>query len=332
MISTTAIPTDYLAGRGADNEPAFEPALELVARIGQTPIVSLTAIGAHLRSDVSVVAKAEYLNPGGSVKDRAAWAMIREALRSGMLSVGAGSNGRTLIDATSGNTGIAYAMLGAALGFPVVLAVPESASDERKRIMEAFGADVVLTDAMELTDGAQRHVRERVRQDPDAYFYPDQYNNPANWQAHFSGTGAEILKQTNERVTHFVAALGTTGTFTGVSRRLKMENAETVCVAVQPDSPLHSMEGVKHIETAIVPGIFDAGLVDETLIVRTEEAFDMARRLAREEGLLVGVSSGANVVAAMRVAERLEHGTVVTVLCDTGSRYLGDSFWTSGGP
>jgi len=295
----------------------------LVDHIGGTPMVHLDAIGRGLPPNVCLAAKAEHLNPGGSVKDRAALRMISEGLDSGALS-----DGRILIDATSGNTGIAYAMLGAALGIPVVLAIPGSASDERKRIVEAFGAEVVITDAMELTDGAQRYVVDRVRENPDAYFYPDQYNNPANWQAHFDGTGAEIIEQTEGSVTHFVAALGTTGTFTGVARRLNSDRDRVVCVAVQPDSPLHAMEGVKHLETAIVPGIFDASLVDETIVIKSEEAFAMTRRLAAEEGLYVGVSSGANVLAALRIAERLDSGTVVTVLCDTGSRYSREPFWT----
>lgn len=301
---------------------AWADASSLWRQIGDTPLLRLRRVARHLPEAVAVYAKAEYLNPGGSVKDRAALRMIREGLRTGALRPG-----KILIDATSGNTGIAYAMLGAALGVPVRLALPANASAERKMILRSYGAEVVLTDPMEGTDGAQRWVKEQVAAHPDRYFYPDQYNNDANWRAHFDGTGAEILAQTDGRVTHFVACLGTTGTFTGVARRLKTHDPAVRCVAVQPASPLHGLEGVKHLETAIVPGIYDARLADEVVRCETEEAYEAARRLAREEGILAGVSSGANVAAALRVAERLEAGTVVTILCDTGSRYLSDRFW-----
>jgi cysteine synthase B len=218
-------------------------------------------------------------------------------------------------------------MLGAALGLRVTLAMPANASEARKHTLRAYGAELVLTDPMEGTDGSQQYVRALVRREPDQYFYPDQYNNDANWQAHFEGTGQEILRQTEGRITHFVAALGTTGTFTGTSRRLRLSNPLIHCISVQPDAPLHGMEGVKHMETAIVPGIYDPTLADENVLATTEDAFTMTRRLAREEGLLVGVSSGANVAAALRVAENLDEGVVVTILCDTGTRYLGESFW-----
>lgn len=316
--------THASAGDGAAfaTAPGWDDAPRLWNQIGNTPLLRLERLAAHLPRTVAVYAKAEYMNPGGSVKDRAALRMIREGLRSGALRPG-----KILIDATSGNTGIAYAMLGAAIGVPVRLALPGNASPERKQILRSYGAEVVLTDPMEGTDGAQRWVKEQVAAHPDRYFYPDQYNNDANWRAHFDGTGAEIIAQTEGAVTHFVACLGTTGTFVGVSRRLRAFNDAIRCVGVQPDSPLHGLEGVKHLETAIVPGIYDPTLADEIVRCSTEAAYDMTRRLAREEGILAGVSSGANVAAALRLAETLEEGVVVTVLCDTGTRYLSDPFW-----
>lgn len=298
---------------------------DLVRRIGQTPLVRLRHVTRGLPEAVAIHAKAEHLNPGGSVKDRAALRMIEQGLDSGALHAGV-----TLIDATSGNTGIAYAMLGAALGLRVALALPANASPERKQILQAYGARLLLTDPMDGTDGAQQHVRALVDAEPDRYFYPDQYNNDANWQAHFDGTGAEILRQTEGRVTHFVAGLGTTGTFVGVARRLLRDRPDVRRLAMQPDSPLHGMEGLKHLETAIVPGIYDPTLAGGHLTCSTEEAHAMTRRLAREEGLLVGVSAGANVAAALRVAQELEEGVVVTVLCDTGTRYLSERFWDEG--
>jgi cysteine synthase B len=294
----------------------------VVRQIGDTPLIDLTPLAPRLTSGVHVLGKAEFMNPGGSVKDRPALRMVQEGLRSGALR-----EGRTLIDATSGNTGIAYAMLGAALGFPVTLALPANASPERKHLLRIYGAELILTDPMESTDGAQREVKERVATAPDRYFYPDQYNNHANWRAHYEGTGVEILAQTEGAVTHFVTGLGTTGTFVGVSRRLKEANPNVRCVSIQPDSPLHGLEGLKHLPTALVPGIYDADLADDNLHVSTEVAQTMTRRLARELGVLVGVSGGANVAGALRVAEALETGTVVTILCDTGMRYLSDEFW-----
>lgn len=302
--------------------PAEPP---VTANIGGTPLLRLTKVTAGLPPGVAIYAKGEHLNPGGSVKDRPALSMVRAGLEAGLLR-----DGVTLIDATSGNTGIAYAMLGAAYGFPVTLAIPANASPERRQILQTYGAELLLTDPMDGTDGARRVVLDVVRDDPSRYFYPDQYNNDANWRAHFEGTGVEILEQAGPALTHFVAGLGTTGTFVGVSRRLKRADAGIRCLAVQPDSPLHGMEGMKHLPTADVPGIYDDALADETITCSTEEAREMARRLAREEGLLVGVSSGANVAAALTVARRLEAGVVVTVLCDTGTRYLSDPFWQEG--
>lgn len=296
---------------------------QVCAAIGATPLFQLQAVTSGLPDTVSVWAKAEHLNPGGSVKDRPALAMVRAGQRSGAFDPAKD----TLIDATSGTTGIAYAMLGAALGFPVELALPANASTERKQLLRAYGATLHLTDPMEGTDGAQQMVKERVKTAPDGYFYPDQYNNDANWNAHFETTGPEILAQTDGQITHFIAGLGTTGTFTGVSRRLKAHNDDIRCIALQPASPLHGLEGLKHMPTSRVPGIYAPGEADGHETIPTAEAFAMTRRLAREEGLLVGPSAGANVAAALRLARTLDAGMVVTILCDTGARYLSDTFW-----
>ncbi|HXF99977.1 MAG TPA: cysteine synthase family protein [Bacteroidota bacterium] len=293
--------------------------------IGNTPLLSLSGIArSALSPAVEMYAKAEWYNPGGSVKDRAAWFMVQEGLRSGALT-----GNRILIDATSGNTGIAYAMIGAALGFQVQLALPANASAERKRMLAALGAEMIFTDPLAGTDGAREVVQKLVREQPDRYFYPDQYNNPANWRAHYRTTAQEIIGQTSGRVTHFVAGLGTCGTFVGVARRLKEFNPAITCIAVQPDAPFHGIEGLKHLASAAVPAIFDATLVDETVSVSTEEAYAMARRLAREAGLLVGTSSAAALVATLSVASRLAHGVLVTIFPDHGSRYLSERFWES---
>lgn len=292
---------------------------DLLRAIGNTPLLHLHHIGAGLPERVRLYAKAEHMNPGGSVKDRPARAMVEAGRASGAFGPG-----QTLIDATSGNTGIAYAMLGAALGFPVELVLPENASEERKQILRTYGARLVLTDAMEGTDGAQAEARRRAEEEPDRYFYPDQYNNEANWRSHYETTGPEIWTQTDGKVAHFVAGLGTTGTFTGVSRYLHGRDSGIRTHAMQPDGPLHGMEGLKHMPTAVVPGIYEPELADEHLTVATEDAFRMTRRLAREEGLLVGPSAGANVHAALEVAQQIDEGVVVTVLCDTGTRYLSD--------
>lgn len=272
--------------------------------------------------NVRVYAKAEWYNPGGSVKDRPALNMIREGERSGNLV-----KGKTLIDATSGNTGIAYAMFGAALGYKTELVMPANAGPERRRIIEAYGATIRYSDPLEGTDGSRRLVQSLVERDPGKYFYPDQYSNPANWQAHFQTTGAEIVQQTNGTLTHFVCGLGTTGTFVGTSRRLKQANPSIRSIAVQPDAPFHGLEGLKHIPSSWVPALYDPSLADETMEVTTEEAYAMVRRLAREEGLLVGVSSGAAMAAAVRVAERIDKGIVVTIFADNGTKYLNDRFW-----
>lgn len=295
----------------------------LEAAIGNTPLIRLRRVTGGLPDSVELYAKAEFANPGGSVKDRAALAMILEGERSGKLTPD-----KTILDATSGNTGIAYAMLGAARGYRVTLLLPANASDARKHILKRYGAEIIETDPLEGTDGAQAAAREIAEKNPDKFFYPDQYNNPANWQAHFSTTAPEIWWQTHGRITHFVAGLGTTGTFVGTTRRLKEFNPSLQAVSVQPDSPLHGLEGVKHLETARVPGIYEPLLSYRTLEIATEDAQAMTRRLAREEGLFVGPSSGANVLAALRLAEQLDgDAVVVTILCDGGGKYIDEDFW-----
>ncbi len=291
--------------------------------IGRTPLLRLRRVARDVPGGVEVYAKAEHLNPGGSVKDRAAQAMILAGERAGLLQ-----RGKTILDATSGNTGIAYAMLGAARGYAVTLCLPGNANFERKRILRLYGAELVETDPLEATDGAQRRARELADAEPEKYFYPDQYNNEANWRAHYDGTAPELWEQTGARITHFIAGLGTSGTFVGTVRRLKELNANIRAVSMQPASPFHGLEGMKHMATALVPGIYDPALADENVEVSTEDAQEMTRRLAREEGLLVGVSSGANVFAALRLAQTLPPGAlVVTILCDGGGKYLSENFW-----
>jgi len=292
----------------------------LLDLIGNTPLIKLANLVENPR--VEIYGKAEWANPGGSVKDRPALNMILEGERTGALT-----RDKTIIDSTSGNTGIAYAMIAAALGYRVKLCLPKNASEERKRILEAYGAELVLTDPLAGSDGAILAVREIVAADPDKYFYPDQYNNPANWRAHYETTGVEIFGQTAGRVTHFVAGLGTSGTFIGTGRRLRDLKPGVKLISMQPDSPFHGLEGMKHMETAIVPGIYDPTIADEQLEVSTEDAHDMVKRLARREGWFVGISSGANVVAAMTVAERIDEGVIVTILCDDASKYLSEKFW-----
>jgi len=296
----------------------------LLDAIGNTPLVRIQ----HLTSSksVEILAKLEGFNPGGSVKIRPAFNMIQAGLESGQLVPG-----KTIIDATSGNTGIAYALIGATLGYRVLLAMPGNASPERKRILKSYGAELLLTDALEGPDGAIRAIRDLHRRSPEKFFYPDQYNNDANWKAHYQTTALEILEQTGGELTHFVAGLGTTGTFVGTSRRLKecCPAVNTVCFL--PDSPLHGIEGLKHIPTSMVPGIYDPRLASEQLEVSTEEAQEMCRRLAREEGLFVGVSSGAALAAARKLASRLRTGRIVTIFPDGGDRYLSDGFWNGSG-
>jgi cysteine synthase B len=296
----------------------------LTERIGNTPLLRLERIAAEF-PDVEIYAKAEWFNPGGSVKDRAAYSMIRAGERSGDLRPG-----RVILDATSGNTGIAYGMIGAALGYRVKLCLPSSASPERKHILAAYGAELVITPGDEGTDGAIRRVREIFAAEPGKYFYPDQYSNPANPAAHYSTTAPEIWAQTRGEITHFVAGLGTSGTFVGTTRRLKELNSRIRCISFQPDSGFHGLEGLKHMATAIVPKIYDAKLADEDLSIRTEDAHGIARRLAREEGILAGVSSGAALCACFDVARRLPRGeraVIVTVFPDSGEKYLSERFW-----
>jgi cysteine synthase B len=295
----------------------------LLARIGNTPLVRLESLTVDL-SGVQILGKAEWTNPGGSVKDRAAAAIVLEALRNEQLCPG-----RSLLDATSGNSGIAYAMLGAALSFPVTLCMPSNVSLERKRILHAYGAEVIWTDPADSSDGAIRKARELAKN--SRYFYADQYSNPANWGAHYSGTANEILEQTDGRVTHFVAGLGTSGTFMGVTRRLKEVNPKIECISMQPDSPFHGLEGLKHMATAIVPAIYDPSLADRNVEVETEAAYTMAKRLARTEGLLAGISAAAAVAASLRVAEEQaalgREAVIVTILPDAADKYLSERFW-----
>jgi cysteine synthase B len=309
--------------------PSAQAAQRTVGRsvlhyIGNTPLLQLERIGKKF-PNVEFAAKAEWFNPGGSVKDRPALSMIQAGLASGALTPG-----KRIIDATSGNTGIAYAMVAAALGYGVTLCLPDSASHERKKILLAFGAELVITPGDEGTDGAIRKVKEMVAGDPEKYFYPDQYSNPANWQAHYRGTANEIWEQTSGRITHFVAGLGTSGTFVGATRRLKELNPAIRCISLQPDASFHGLEGWKHMETAIVPAIYDDKLADENLEVSTEGAYKLVNRLAREEGLLVSPSAAAALLGCFQVAKRIpkeQPAVIVTVFADSGTKYLSERFW-----
>jgi len=310
---SSAAPQPSLAERAATS------VLDL---IGRTPLVRLPHFEREVPG-VELYAKAEWQNPGGSVKDRAAFRMISDGEASGRLR-----QGLTIVDATSGNTGIAYAMIGAAKGYRVKLFLPENASPERKLILRAFGAELVLTSPLEGTDGAIRGVRALVSEHPDEYFYPDQYSNDSNWRAHFDSTAVEILEQTSGRITHFVAGLGTGGTFVGTARRLRQEKPSVRLISFQPDSPFHGLEGMKHMASAMVPKIYDPAVADEDLAVSTEDAHRLVRRLAREEGLMVGISAGAALGATLQVARRLKDGVVVTVFPDGAEKYLSEHFWT----
>ncbi len=306
----------------------------LLDRIGHTPLVRLSSLTAEMPG-IQILGKAEWANPGGSVKDRAASAIVLEAERQGLLHFGQkGSGAKTLLDATSGNTGIAYAMLGAALGFPVTLCMPSNVSPERKKYVDIYGAEVVWTSPADGSDGAIRKARELAAAEPHRYFYADQYSNEQNWKEHYRTTANEIWEQTEGNLTHFVAGLGTSGTFVGTTRRLKELNPGIQCVSMQPDSPFNGLEGLKHMATAIVPKIYDPTLADAHIEMETEQAYRMAKRLAREEGILVGVSAAAAVAASLQVAEQeLRAGreaVIVTVLCDSAEKYMSERFWMEG--
>jgi cysteine synthase B len=295
-----------------------------VDRIGNTPLLRLARIGGELPG-VEILGKAEWLNPGGSIKDRAASNIVAQARATGKLT-----SGKILLDSTSGNTGIAYAMIGAAQGFPVTLCMPENVSVERKRILHAYGANIIYTDPADGSDGAIRKARELAAQHPELYYYADQYSHDANWQAHYHGTANEIWQQTEGLITHFVAMLGTSGTFVGTTRRLRELNPRVRCISLQPDSAFHGIEGTKHMASAIVPKIYDASLADADLGISTEDAYAMAKRMAREEGLLVGISAAAAIVGCLHLARQLkknERAVFVTILCDSGDKYLSERFW-----
>jgi cysteine synthase B len=309
-------------------EPARTPSrfgTRILDLVGNTPLLRLEVLTEGLPG-VHLLGKAEWTNPGGSVKDRAASAIVTAALGSGELS-----GGRRLLDSTSGNTGIAYAMLGAALNFPVTLCVPENVSPERKRILNAYGAEIIYTDPAVGSDGAMLKARELAAADPDKYYYADQYSNDNNWRAHYHGTANEIWQQTEGRVTHFVSMLGTTGTFVGATRRLKELNSTIQCISLQPDSPFHGIEGAKYLASSLVPNIYDPTLADANLEISTETAYDMCKRLARREGLLVGISAAAAIVGSLEVAKqcasRGEEAVIVTVLCDNADKYFSERFW-----
>ena len=305
--------------------PEITSKTSLLSQIGNTPLIRLAKLDAEFPG-VEIYAKGELYNPGGSVKDRAGLNMILDGERSGRLT-----HEKTILDATSGNTGIAYAMIGALKGYKVKLCIPANASHERKQILKGYGAEMVFSDPGEGSDGAIRLCKEVYAADPDQYFYPDQYNNPANWKAHYEGTAMEILEQTGGAITHFVACMGTSGTFMGNSRRLKREIPGIQCISAQPSSGFHGLEGLKHMPTAIVPGIYDASIADDNLWIETEDAYRMTRWLGRNEGLLVGMSSGANAHAAREIAKRIHadkgNGVVVTILCDGATKYLSEPFW-----
>ncbi|MHB8214748.1 MAG: PLP-dependent cysteine synthase family protein [Candidatus Sulfotelmatobacter sp.] len=329
MVQASSTAAPKIATHGAPEAAIPRPGQTLLDRIGNTPLLRFDQLTAHLPG-VTLLGKAEWHNPGGSVKDRAAASIVAQGRRSGQFTPG-----KILLDATSGNTGIAYAMLGAAEGFPVTLCMPTNVSLERKKILSAYGANILYTDPAEGSDGAIRMARDLAAKHPDLYFYADQYSNAANWLAHYHGTANEIWQQTEGRITHFVAMLGTSGTFMGTTRRMKELNPTIRCISLQPDSAFHGIEGAKHMATAIVPKIYDAALADENLEIATEDAHVMARRIARECGLLLGISAAAGIFASLKIAEQLrlrkdQEAVIVTILCDSGDKYLSERFWTEG--
>jgi cysteine synthase B len=328
-IAAMATPAAHGKSREAASGLGETLGHSLIERIGNTPLLRLDALTSDLPG-VALLGKAEWYNPGGSVKDRAAANIVAEAQRSGKLSPG-----KILLDATSGNTGIAYAMLGAAEGFPVTLCMPENVSRERKQILHGYGANILYTDPADGSDGAIRMARELAAKHPDQYFYADQYSNEANWKAHYNGTANEIWQQTQGRLTHFVAMLGTSGTFVGTTRRLKELNPAVKCISLQPDSSFHGIEGAKHMASAIVPKIYDATLADQNLEISTEDAYALARKLSRGAGLLIGISAAAAVVGCLKIAQELrlkkgQEAVIVTILCDSGDKYLSERFWNEG--
>jgi cysteine synthase B len=318
-------PILYMASLGAMPRLSRAPESHLLAQIGHTPLLRLEKLTEDLPG-IEIYGKAEFFNPGGSVKDRPALNMILDGERTGRMH-----KDRILLDSTSGNTGIAYAMICASRGYKVKLCLPANASEERKRMLHAYGAELVLTDPAEGSDGAIRKCREIYEANPDIYFYPDQYSNPANWKAHFETTAVEIMEQTHGRITHFIASMGTSGTFTGTSRRFRRDLPHVVCCSAQPSSGFHGLEGLKHMPTAIVPSIYDPTLADDNFWIETEDAYRMTRRVAREEGILVGISAGANLHAARNLGKRLvaegRSAVIVTVLCDGAAKYLSEPFW-----
>lgn len=316
----TTFETDFLEKVTRDYNHLKET--EILNRVGNTPLLDVSDIYGE-NELVKIYAKAEWFNPGGSVKDRAALNMLREGIKSGKLT-----HDKIILDATSGNTGIAYAMIGAALGYRVKLAIPANAGALFTQILRSYGAELVQTNAQDGSDGAIREARRLYEENHDLYFYPDQYNNQANWLAHYQTTGLEIITQTGGEVTHFVAGLGTSGTFTGTGRRLKDFNDKIQIISMQPDSPLHGLEGLKHMQTAIVPGFYDPDLADENIEISTEEAQAMVRRLAKQKGLLVGISAGAAMAAALRVAQNIDTGLIVTIFPDNAYKYFTQRFWS----
>lgn len=323
--SSNPLPRARSSQAGAPEETSA--GTNILDRIGNTPLLRLETLTRDFRH-VQILGKAEWYNPGGSIKDRTAASIVSEARNSGKLTPG-----KTLLDSTSGNTGIAYAMLGAALGFPVTLCMPENVTLERKRILQAYGAKIIYTDPAKGSDGATRVSHELAVKHPEEYFYADQYSNDANWRAHYRTTANEIWEQSEGQVTHFISIMGTTGTFTGTSRRLKELNPHVRCISLQPDSPFHGLEGTKHLGSTMVPKIYDPSLADEDLGIATEDAYKMVKRVARQEGLLIGVSGGAALVGCLKIAEKLkkdQRAVIVTVLPDSGTRYLSDRFWDEG--